>query len=90
MEASAKPKLIVLFDARVNEYSLSAHNQTTEQAEQFVRELQPKLEPNCSLLTLEQLTTHKTEDAQSCKTCRETVRRRSGVTPPPKFVRRRD
>lgn len=90
MEGSTKLQLIVLYNQPVNEYSLTAHNQTPEQAEEFVRELKPRLEPGCSLLTLEQRATHKTGETQSCKTCRETVRRRSGLVPLPKFVRRKE
>lgn len=90
MEGSTKLSLIILYNAPMNEYSLPAHNQTPEQAEQFVRELNPRLEPGCSLLTLDQRATHKTGEAQSCKTCRETVRQKSGLQPLPKFVRRKE
>lgn len=90
MEGSTKLSLIILYNAPMNEYSLSAHNQTSEQAEQIVRKWNPHLEPGCSLITLDQRAPHKTEDAQSCKTCRETVRRQSGLQPLPKFVRRKE
>ena len=76
MEGQTKLHLIVLYNAPMNEYSLSAHNQTPEQAEQFVRELKPRLEPGSSLITLDQRAAHKTDEAQSCKTCRERSCRR--------------
>lgn len=85
-----KLHLVVLYNASMNEYSLSAHNQTPEQAEQVMQELNPRLEPGCTLITLDQRATHKTGEPQSCKTCRETVRRRSGLQPLPKFIRRQD
>lgn len=90
MEGSTKQQLIILYDAPVNEYSLRAHNQTPEQAAQFVRESTPSLEPGHSLLTLAQRANHRTTDVQSCKTCRDTVRRSSGLIPLPKFVRRKE
>ena len=90
MDGSTKLHLVILHNAPMNEYSLSAHNQTPEQAKLFVQELNPRLEPGCSLITLDQRATHKTGEVQSCKTCRETVRKRSGLQPLPKFVRRKE
>ncbi len=81
-------RLVVLYDANANEYSISAHNRTPEDAEQFIREWNPHLKPGYSLIPLEQRKAHKATDPQQCETCRDIVRRSSGLQPLPKFVRR--
>lgn len=81
--------LVVLYHAQENTYSISAHNRTPEEASRLVEEGTPNLQPGLSLLTLKQRTSHKTVDAEACRTCRETVQRSSGLKPVPKFQRRK-
>lgn len=80
--------LVILYRAAENEYSVSAHNQTAEEANQLLQEWNQHLEPGCSLITLGQQKPHSTADAAHCPACRNIVRRRSGLQPPPTFKRR--
>jgi hypothetical protein len=81
-------RLVVLYDANANSYSVSAHNRTPDEAGALVQERNPHLEHGSSLITLEQPKVHKAADAQECEACRDIVRRSSGLVPLPKFVRR--
>lgn len=80
--------LTILFDATEGVYMVLAHNQIPEEAARFREKWNPHLKPGVSLITLEQHSAHTTDDAQSCRTCRATVRRSSGLQPLPKFRRR--
>lgn len=82
--------LVIIYCAAENTYSLSAHNQTPDKAKELVEKFNPHMKPGFTLITLDQHKAHKTEDAQNCRACRETVRRSSGLQPLPKFVRRKE
>ena len=81
--------LTVLFNATEGVYSVLAHNQVPEDATRLREKWNPHLKPGLSLITLEQHSAHTTTEAQSCRTCRATVRRFSGLQPTPKFRRRK-
>jgi hypothetical protein len=81
--------LVVLYHAQENTYSISAHNRTPDEVSRLIAAGTPHLEPGLSLLTLKQRKPHKSADAASCRTCRETVQRSSGLRPVPKFQRRK-
>lgn len=82
-------KLVILHNATENRYSISAHNQTPEEAKRLLEEWNKHLQPGCSLVSLDQRKPHQTADPQDCRTCRDVVRRSSGLQPQPKFQRRK-
>jgi hypothetical protein len=79
-------KLIVLYDANQNEYSISAHNLEVEPAQQMVDRWNPQLIEGCSLIVLDQVNRHSVADARSCRTCRRIVERSANLDPKPKFT----
>lgn len=81
-------KLIVADDRNRNEYSLVAHNQTPEEAQSFLDQWTRHLREGNSFVVLDQTKRHATEEAQSCRACRDTVARSAHLEPQPKFVRR--
>lgn len=81
-------KLIVIYDANRNEYSVSAHNQNAEDAKRFADRWNPHLIPGCSLIALDQPRRHQTADPHSCQACRDIVARSAHLSPNPKFKRR--
>lgn len=80
-------KLVILYDARRNTYTVYDHNLSAEDALTRVADLKGKL---LSALSIDQRARHRTTDPQRCKTCRHEVRRSSGLQPKPRFERRRD
>jgi hypothetical protein len=80
--------LAILFNAAEGVYKVLAHNQIPEEAARFRGTWNPHLIPGVSLITLEQHSAQTTDNAQSCRTCRRTVRGSSGLQPLPKFQRR--
>ena len=78
-------KLVILYDARNNTYTVWDHNLRPEEADRMVRDLRSKL---LSALTVNQRVRHKREDAEACRACRQDVARTSGLTPRPRFQRR--
>jgi hypothetical protein len=78
-------KLVILYDARNNAYTVCDHNLTAEEAKRQVAEWRQKL---LNALTVDQRSQHKTPDPQVCRTCRRDVGRASGLTPKPRFQRR--
>lgn len=84
--------LVIIYNAAENTYALSAHNQPADKAKELVEKFNPHMKSGFTLITLEQKKAHKTEDAQQCRACRETVRRALGsrLTTVPKFVRRKE
>lgn len=80
--------LTILFNATEGVYKVLTHNQIPEEATRFHEKWNPHLKPGMSLITLEQHRAHTTNEPQSCRTCRATVRRSSGLQPLPKFQRR--
>ena len=81
-------KLVVAYDRNRNEYSIPAHNQTPEEADGYVAQWSQYLRPGCSFIVLDQTARHRTEEAQGCRACRETVTRSAHLEPQPKFIRR--
>lgn len=88
MSDDTKLQLVIIYSASENTYSLSEHNQLPDKATALVEDFNPHMKPGYKLMTLDQHKAHKTEDAQNCRACRETVQRSSGLQPLPKFVRR--
>ena len=82
---SSTLKLVILYDARNNAYTVCDHNLTPEEAEKQVAEYRTKL---LHALSVDQRKRHSTPDPQVCKACRRDVSRASGLTPKPKFQRR--
>ena len=80
-------KLVVAYDRNRNEYSIAAHNRTPEEADGHVAQWSPHLRPDCSFIVLDQGRRHRTEEAQDCRACRETVARSAHLEPQPKFRR---
>jgi hypothetical protein len=78
-------KLVILYDARNNAYTVWDHNLMPEEADGMVRDLRSKL---LSALTVNQRVRHKREDAEACRACRRDVARASGLKPRPRFQRR--
>jgi hypothetical protein len=82
---SEKFKLVILYDARRNAYTVWDHNLTLRQAEETVQDLRSKL---LSAFVVNQRVEHQGDDAEACRLCRKDVRRASGLTPRPRFQRR--
>ncbi len=82
-------KLVIVYHAAENEYSVSAHNQTGEEARKLLAEWQPHLKPGFSFVVIDQRKPHSAADAANCRACRDTVRGSSGLQPPPRFKRRK-
>jgi len=80
--------LVILYNAAENVYSVSAHNQTSEEAQSLLQEFNQHLKPGWRRLVIEQQKAHETTDAQDCKACRNAVVRSSGLTFTPAFKRR--
>lgn len=80
-------KLVVTYDRNRNEYSLAAHNRTSEEADGVVAEWSNHLRPGCSFIVLDQTRRHRTEEAKDCRACRTIVARSARLEPKPKFVR---
>ena len=84
-----KPPLMltIMHNATEGSYHVLMHNEPVEEATRFRETWNPHLKPGVSLITLEQHSAHTTNEAQSCRTCRRTVRQSSGLQPLPKFQR---
>lgn len=80
-------KLVVAYDRNRNEYSLPAHNLTAVEASDYLNTWSHNLRDGCSLIVLDQIKRHRTEEAKNCRACRETVARSAHLEPQPKFVR---
>jgi hypothetical protein len=81
-------KMVVAYDRNRNEYSIVAHNRTPEEADGHVAEWSSHLRTDCSFIVLAQTRRHRTEQAQDCRACRETVAHTAHLEPQPKFIRR--
>lgn len=88
MKEKQELKLIAAYDRNQNEYSLVAHNQSPDEAERYLGEWSRELREGCSFIVIGQARRHRTDQAQDCKACRETVRRSAHLQPQPKFKRR--
>ena len=80
-------KLVILYDAKTNSYTICDHNLVPAEAEKQVARLKEQL---VSALAVEQSTKHRNADPQACRACRRDVERASGLTPNPTFQRRND
>jgi hypothetical protein len=78
-------KLVILYDARRNAYTVWDHNLSPRQAEETIQDLRSKLLP---AFAVNQQTEHKRADAEACRACRQDVARASGLRPRPRFQRR--
>lgn len=78
-------KLVILYDARNNTYTVWDHNLKPKKAKGMVQDIRRKL---LFALTVDQRVRHKWEDAETCRACRQDVARTSGLTPRPRFQRR--
>ena len=82
---AAQLKIAICYHAEKNRYSVLFHNLTAEKA----AEVEKGRSDAFPVLIVEQRKHHSTEDAQNCRDCREDVKRSSGLTPTPKFKRRK-
>lgn len=80
-------KLVILYEAGANAYSVSEHNQTPEQAELLVQDYNQHLKPGFSLIAIDQKKAHK-GNAEGCRACRNAVKQSSGLQPSPTFKRK--
>ena len=79
-------KLVILFDARRNAYTVWDHNLSPRQAEEMIQDLRSQ---HLSPFAVNQRAEHKREDADACRQCRKDVRCALGFIPPsPRFQRR--
>lgn len=82
---SSTLKLLILYDAQANVYTVLDHNLTPEEAERKVAERKAQ---SLHALVVDQRTRHRNPDPQACRSCRREVGRSSGLTPQPRFQRR--
>jgi hypothetical protein len=78
-------KIVILYDAKHNSYTVTDHNLTAEEANWLVQDLHKQLLP---ALTVIQEMRHLRREAEACRACRHDVTRTSGLTPRPRFQRR--
>jgi hypothetical protein len=78
-------KLVTLYDAGRNEYSVLRHNLSPREADLAVQELSGKL---FGLFLIDQHGRHVDDDPELCETCLQEVERSSRVQPKPTFKRR--
>lgn len=82
-------KLIIGYNQNQNEYSLVAHNQSSEEVQSFLDQWSPHLREGHSFVVLDQTRRHATEKAQACRACRDTATRSGRLQPQAKFIRRK-
>ena len=85
MNEAAQLKIAICYYADKNQYSVLFHNLTAEKA----AEVETGRSDVMPVIIIEQRKRHSTENAQNCRTCREEVKRSSGLTPTPQFKRRK-
>lgn len=83
---ASRLRIVILYDARANVYTVCDHNLTPEQAQEQVASWAEK---SLNALVVNQRATHHIGDPQSCRACRREVVRSSGLTPKPRFERRK-
>ena len=81
-------KLVIVYDAGKNQYEVSTHNLTPEEADRLILEWNQHLIEGCRLLAITQRRRHQTVNPQECRACRETVSREAHLEPAPKFRRK--
>ena len=89
MSDTNKLHLVIINRGTKHFYEVTAHNQSSDQAEALVDEFNPEAQPGSWLITLEQHRAHKTEDVRRCRACRETMLRVAESPSLAKFVRRK-
>jgi hypothetical protein len=77
-------KLVILYNARANAYTVRDHNLSPEEAEKQVAEWGGK---SAIALIVNQRAPHETPNPQECLACRSTVEHASGLKPKPRFER---
>ena len=77
-------KLVILYNARTNAYTVCDHNLSPEDAEKQVAEWRRKA---AVALVVNQRAPHETTDPQECLSCRTAVEHASGLKPKPRFER---
>ncbi|MGH9641654.1 MAG: hypothetical protein ACRD3Q_04460 [Terriglobales bacterium] len=82
-------KAVILHDSTKNEYRVLTHNFTSEEATSFIAEWNTHLIEGAQVLAIAQPKRHKTQNPEDCEACRKAVKQSSGLTPPPKFTRRK-
>jgi hypothetical protein len=80
----SKLKLVILYDARRNSYTVCDHNLTPSVAEKQVAEWRRK---SLFALVVNQRAPHEIPDPQECQACRTAVEDTSGLKPKPQFER---
>ncbi len=78
-------KLVILYDARNNAYTVCDHNLTLEEARKQVGDWSANL---LNALVVDQKSKHTASDPQLCRSCRRDVGHASSLTPKPRFQRR--
>jgi len=78
-------KLVILYDARRNAYTVWDHNLSPRQAEEMIQDLRSKL---LSPRAVNQRVEHKGDDPEACRLCRKDVRRDRGISFRLRFQRR--
>jgi len=78
-------KLVTLYDAGRNEYSVLRHNLSPHEADLALQELSAKL---FGLFVVEQHARHVDDDPELCEACQKEVERTSRIQPKPTFKRR--
>jgi len=79
-------KLVILYDARRNIYTVCGHNLTPGQAEEQVAYWRSG-QPLASALVVDQRNEHANPEPQRCLDCRQTVEQASHLNPKPRFER---
>ena len=77
MNKEAGLKLVILYDAGSNQYSVLNHNLSTDEAQQ--QSAPAECATAASPVVIAQRKRHKTTDPQDCRACREDVRRVLGA-----------
>ena len=77
-------KLVILYNARRNAYTVCGHNLRPEEAEKQAAEWRKK---SLVSLVVNQPNHHATPDPQLCLACRQTVEHASRLSPKPRFER---
>jgi len=81
-------KLVVVYDRNRNEYSITQHNLSPDEAQAFVERWNPHMTQGSSLISLDQPRRHGQSEPNQCRACRLIVVRSARVEPQPKFIRR--
>ena len=78
-------KLVVLYNANLNQYVVSAHNQKANDAQRIVDEQNPRLSKGATPIILDQPKRHRANKAANCRACRAAVAHSARISPKPVF-----